>query len=76
MNKKTLENLVYAGAFDGFKDLHRAQYFTYLPGKHMTGLEKIIRFGNVYQTNATGSTNTLFGDLADAGCRPTKNPKL
>ncbi len=40
-----------------------AIFLTFPQEKHMTGLEKIIRFGNVYQTNATGSTNTLFGDL-------------
>ena len=27
VNKKTLESLVYAGAFDCFSELHRAQYF-------------------------------------------------
>ncbi|HYE56108.1 MAG TPA: DNA polymerase III subunit alpha, partial [Chitinophagaceae bacterium] len=27
VNKKTLESLAYAGAFDCFKELHRAQYF-------------------------------------------------
>src|ERR1700755_3226490 len=27
VNKKTLENLAYAGAFDCFKEMHRAQYF-------------------------------------------------
>lgn len=74
VNKKTLENLVYAGAFDGFKDLHRAQYFHIAPGESVTGLEKIIKFGNVYQTNATGSTNTLFGDFAMPDVVPPKIP--
>ncbi len=44
VNKKTLENLVYAGAFDTFKELHRAQYFKIAQGETMTGLEKIIKF--------------------------------
>ncbi|MBA4167413.1 MAG: DNA polymerase III subunit alpha, partial [Chitinophagaceae bacterium] len=72
VNKKTLENLVYAGAFDGFKELHRAQYFTIATGDAMTGLEKIIRFGNVFQTNASGSLNTLFGDFAMPDVTPPK----
>ncbi len=72
VNKKTLENLVYAGAFDCFKDLHRAQYFHIATGETITGLEKIIRFGNIYQTNATGSTNTLFGDFAMPEVTPPK----
>jgi DNA polymerase III subunit alpha len=63
VNKKTLESLAYAGAFDCFPDLHRAQYFYTPQGDTSTGMEKIIRFGNVYQTQTTGNANTLFGDL-------------
>jgi len=63
VNKKTLESLVYAGAFDCFKELCRAQYFYMPAGDNSTGLEKIIKFGNMCQLNASGSTNTLFGDL-------------
>ena len=63
VNKKTLESLAYAGGFDCFTEFHRAQYFFMAPGDTATGLEKIIKFGNVYQTNSTQSTNSLFGDL-------------
>jgi DNA polymerase-3 subunit alpha len=63
VNKKTLESLVYAGAFDSFRELHRAQYFYIPQGETTTGLEKIIRFGNMFQNNSSQSTNTLFGDL-------------
>jgi DNA polymerase-3 subunit alpha len=63
VNKKTLESLAYAGAFDCFTELHRAQYFHMPPGDTATGLEKIIKFGNVYQTNSNNSSNSLFGDL-------------
>src|SRR5690606_35272900 len=74
VNKKTLENLVYAGAFDEFREMHRAQYFHVHTGETMTGLEKIIRFGNMYQTNATGSLNTLFGDFEMPDVTPPKIP--
>src|SRR5450432_2965699 len=63
VNKKSLESLAYAGAFDCFKNIHRAQYFFTAPGDNINGLEKIIRFGNQYQAQLTSSTNTLFGDL-------------
>lgn len=63
VNKKTLESLAYAGAFDCFKELHRAQYFTIADGESVNGLERIIRFGNVYQSQTLNTTNTLFGDL-------------
>ncbi|MEJ7768800.1 MAG: OB-fold nucleic acid binding domain-containing protein [Chitinophagaceae bacterium] len=58
--------------------MHRAQYFFTGEGEHCTGLEKIIKFGNVYQTSITQTTNSLFGDLTMpeistpkiAGCEP------
>ncbi len=61
VNKKTLESLAYAGAFDCFPQLHRAQYFYIAPGDTTTGLEKIIRFGNVVQAQNVQQSNTLFG---------------
>ncbi|MDQ6756780.1 MAG: DNA polymerase III subunit alpha, partial [Bacteroidota bacterium] len=63
VNKKSLESLAFAGAFDCFKNIHRAQYFFVAPGDNANGLEKIIRFGNQYQAQLTSSSNTLFGDL-------------
>src|SRR6266496_3682891 len=63
VNKKTLESLAYAGAFDCFTDFHRAQYFHVLPEETMNGSERIIRYGQVIQTQNATATNTLFGDL-------------
>ncbi|SJZ92106.1 DNA polymerase III subunit alpha [Sediminibacterium ginsengisoli] len=65
VNKKSLESLTYSGAFDCFPELHRAQYFRIPDGERMTGLEKIIAYGQAQQTVA-GSSNTLFGDLSAA----------
>lgn len=63
VNKKSLESLAYSGAFDCFREMHRAQYFFTPEGDNSSGLEKIIKFGNVYQTSITQTTNSLFGDL-------------
>lgn len=63
VNKKSLESLVYSGAFDCFTEMHRGQYFYAPPGDVVTGLERIIRFGNMVQTAATQNTNSLFGDM-------------
>lgn len=63
VNKKTLESLTYAGAFDCFKEMHRAQYFFIPQNDTSTGLEKIIRYGNIFQAENTSTANTLFGDL-------------
>lgn len=61
-NKKSLESLVYSGAFDCFTDIIRAQYFYQAPGD-VQGLEKILKFGNIFQAQSATSSNTLFGDL-------------
>ncbi|HLF46919.1 MAG TPA: DNA polymerase III subunit alpha [Chitinophagaceae bacterium] len=74
VNKKTLESLVYAGAFDCFPEYHRAQFLFTSPDDTATGLEKIIRFGQVFQQNTLSSSNTLFGDLPLA--IEIKNPVL
>jgi DNA polymerase-3 subunit alpha len=63
VNKKSLESLAYAGAFDCFNNFHRAQFFFTAPGENITSLEKIIKFGNQYQAQVHNNTNTLFGDL-------------
>ena len=63
VNKRTLESLIYAGAFDEFGQLHRAQYFCVAEGETQTGLEKITKYGSVVQAQSINTTNTLFGDL-------------
>jgi len=63
VNKKTLESLAYAGAFDCFPDLHRAQYFCTPPGETATGLERVIRYGQIIAGQQATDTHTLFGDL-------------
>jgi len=63
-NKKTLESLAHAGAFDCFREFHRAQYFHIPAGDTSTGIEKIIRFGNVFQTNSSQNNHSLFGELS------------
>lgn len=62
VNRKTLECLVYAGAFDSFSGFHRAQYLQQSPGDTAV-LDKIIRFGSIYQEQKNVSTHTLFGDM-------------
>jgi DNA polymerase-3 subunit alpha len=62
VNKKSIESLANSGAFDCFKDVHRAQYFYTMPNDTVTGIERIIRFGNTFQANKQTQTNTLFGE--------------
>jgi DNA polymerase-3 subunit alpha len=64
VNKKSLESLAMSGTFDCFPEMHRAQFFYMPEGDASNGLEKIVRFGNIWQNQSTSSQNTLFGDLA------------
>ncbi|MCU7551537.1 DNA polymerase III subunit alpha [Chitinophagaceae bacterium LB-8] len=63
VNKKTLESLALAGGFDCFTELQRAQYFSVADGESVTGLEKIVKYGNMVQVEASSAANTLFGDM-------------
>ena len=70
-NKKSMESLAYSGAFDCFKDIIRAQYFYQAPGDS-PGLDKILKFGSICQTQNASASNTLFGDLQMPDIVPPK----
>lgn len=74
VNKKSLENLVLAGAFDSFKEMHRAQYLYTEPGELINNLERIIRFGNQFQADSTMNSNSLFGALEMPAVVPPEIP--
>jgi DNA polymerase III subunit alpha len=73
VSKKSLESLIYSGAFDCFKEMHRAQYF-YTPPGDIASLEKIVKFGAVFQSQSASTSNTLFGDLQMPDIIPPKLP--
>ncbi len=60
VNKRTIETLVKAGAFDCFEGTHRAQYFQETGGT--TFIEKAIKFGNNYKKNQEAMQTSLFGN--------------
>jgi DNA polymerase-3 subunit alpha len=66
VNKKTLESLVYSGAFDEFKELHRAQYFHLHENSKQTGIEKIISYAQTKLDSNNNTQNTLFGNLSES----------
>lgn len=64
-NKKVLESLIYAGAFDSFPQIKRNQYF--LPcGKDGNFLESLITYGDRLKADRNKGMNSLFGDGTDA----------
>lgn len=58
-NKKAFESLAYAGGFDSFQNMHRAQYFH--AEDNSTGLEKAIKFAQRFKENENSAQVSLFG---------------
>ncbi len=72
VNKKTIENLALAGAFDEFKEFKRQDYFATENGQ--TFIEKLVKYGNSYQSQSSAAPS-LFGDILDAQIEKPKPPK-
>lgn len=61
VNKRTFECLAYAGAFDTFDDIHRAQYFHIGTNETNTLIEKAIKYGNAQHIEKNAAQVSLFG---------------
>jgi len=76
VNKKSMENLVLAGGLDCFsQQMHRAQYFFAPPTDPITGLERLVRFGNQFQASSSMAVNSLFGASAMPEVKPPVMPE-
>ncbi|MBX2906709.1 MAG: DNA polymerase III subunit alpha [Taibaiella sp.] len=75
VNKKSMESLVLAGALDCFPQMHRAQYFYAPPTDPITGLERLMRFGNQVQASTSMATNSLFGASSMPEIKPPAMPE-
>lgn len=60
LNKKNLEAMAVAGAFDCFSNISRAQYFS-IDGKGISFIENLIRYGNNAKAVKNSSQQSLFG---------------
>jgi DNA polymerase-3 subunit alpha len=60
LNKKNLEAMAVAGAFDCFPEMIRAQYFS-LDTKGSSFIESLIRYGNNVKSVKNSSQQSLFG---------------
>ena len=67
VNRKNIEVLVKAGAFDGLGEMHRAQYFAKDPlnENSPTYLEKLIRWAAHYQENKNSAQMSIFDMCED-----------
>jgi DNA polymerase-3 subunit alpha len=64
VNKKSIEALAMAGAFESF-GIHRAQFFYKLPNEEITFLEKLLRHISLVQSKQNAMQQSLFGESAD-----------
>jgi DNA polymerase-3 subunit alpha len=65
LNRKTMESLALAGAFDCFKDLSRAHYLAGEPGTDQIYIDKILKWGTQYQQQKEKAQVSLFGDAEE-----------
>ena len=73
-NRKTVESLALAGAFDGFEGLYREQLFaSNAKGENM--LEVVMRYGNRFQQDKQERSVSLF-DGFDIGGIEVQRPEL
>lgn len=61
INKKSIENLALAGAFDNFEGIHRAMFFKEDGSMHSPLTELMIKYCNQTKTGNDTSQGSLFG---------------
>ncbi len=62
VNKRCMESLAKAGAFDGFEGTHRAQYEYVASNDKYSFLEKLLKYGNTFGGTQATTQTSLFGD--------------
>ena len=65
VNKRVVEGLVMAGAFDELDTYHRAQYLE-PDSSGKTAVEKLLRYGQNYNESKSSVENSLFADMMEA----------
>jgi len=76
INRKTLEALAHAGAFDSF-GIERYQYFLPTSDKDPANvLEKAVNYGSKIQQERNSPQVSLFGELEDGGSVAIPEPSI
>ena len=63
VNRKALETLVYAGAFESFK-YRRTQFFTPCASGELF-IDELVHYADLYRNDTLSSAASLFGDMAE-----------
>lgn len=69
-NRKALESLAYAGAFDNFPKTHRAHFFHSAGEGKPTFMETLTRYGQQHQDGADSSQVSMFGEAEEGAGIP------
>jgi DNA polymerase-3 subunit alpha len=75
INKKSLEALSLAGAFDSFEGITRSMFFA-LDKDGQTLTEKVIKYGNSFNSGSETNQASLFGEESDAQIMEPPLPKV
>jgi DNA polymerase-3 subunit alpha len=75
VNKRCLESLAKAGAFDCFEQTHRAQYFFQENSDDTLFLDKIVRHTADYHSRKDSMQVSLFGEMEDIHISELKLPE-
>jgi len=72
--KKAFESLAYAGGFDSFQNIHRAQYFKE-DSNGRVFLENVMKFGASFQESENSSQVSMFGEATGTKMPEPEIPK-
>lgn len=75
VNKKSLESLAFAGAFDCFSEIPRSHYF-YVDQENTTFIEKIVRYASRMAELKASATQSLFGELGAGTGNDIAKPRI
>ena len=68
VNRKSLETLVYAGAFDSF-GYRRSQFFSPCKSGDLF-IDELVRYAELFQNDTVSAAGSLFGDMEEM--KPTR----
>ncbi len=75
VNRRCLESLALAGAFDCFTDIQRSQFFA-IDNDGITFIEKIVRYSAKISELKAAATQSLFGELGAGTGNDISMPKI
>jgi DNA polymerase-3 subunit alpha len=75
VNRRCLESLALAGAFDCFSDIQRSQFFA-TDNEGVTFIEKIVRYSAKISELKATATQSLFGELGAGTGNDISMPKI